>query len=230
MENKNSDTEHPRQLGYSSSRIILGDMESAGQAQQNIELQPSVVNNQASSVSHDDLFVGMTSKDIVHAKPKRLIGVYVFAALCFLQIPGFLFADSNQIVSIIGIIIVSIMGIGILTRQEIARKVVIALAVLSIMVMIFGFFSFQSGVNKLDSSKPMLTQEFAKIQDDPTVSAQNKQNAKNLQIALDTQWNDMHKNVLPRIYAITGAIILFQSVTVVYFMLPKVRDGFSKNT
>lgn len=229
MENQNNNSEPSQQLGYASSKVILGDLDATVQDTHNTEISPSSIVQPMKNSAPDDLFVGMTSKDIVHEKPKRLIGVYIFAGLCFLQIPGFLFSNDNQLVSIVGIIFVSIMGVGILTRKEPARKIVVVLAVLSIIFMLFGLFSFISSINKIDQSRPIVNQEFNKIQADPSSSAEKKQRIQDLQIALETDWNNMHKNVLPKIYITSGVIIFLQASTVLYFMLPKVRQEFRNN-
>lgn len=229
MENQNNN-ETPQQLGYVSSKAILGDLDATEQTPQPTVASPVLGAPQpTANNAPNDLFVGMTSKDIVHERPKRLIGIYVFIAIWVLQIPLMLFTRSIGISFLIQITISIVMIVGVLLRNEAVRKIIVGLAVLSVIVMAVGFVRFNAAVNKLNSSRPQVNAELNKIINDPSISSEKRQKVQDFQKTLEAEWDNMHNNLMPRVNAVAGISILVQASTVVYFMLPKVRRSFREN-
>lgn len=155
------------------------------------------------------------------AKTKFHIGIFVIAAVEIIIGLLAVFTSQNILGSIPGITAI-LIGVGILLRQELARKIVLVLISLSFVLTLsatIGFITIEQSTNA-KADRAMQAIETA-----PKTTAAQKENAQKLTTLINQDQASVHA-MYQRLYLTFGLQMLYWFILLVYLTRPSIKASF----
>lgn len=124
---------------------------------QTSNVQPQVINAQSTTqdtssglnYNHEDLFVGMSSKDTAN-KVKTPLGIYAFQVLLTLGIIMAVVFGSFDLKGIVYVAVLTVVLIGLFLRSDLARKFLLVVMALYILVIAMVLIGLVVNLNRID--------------------------------------------------------------------------------
>lgn len=161
------------------------------------------------------------SLDATPERPPMPKGVVILAVLTIV-VAVYAFFVASSALQDIGAIIDLLIGVGLLMRSAIARKIIVVVSVISVVVTIFAVISFGLLLGQADNKDAQVLQSLQSVQN-PTPSQQ--QSIATLKNSIETNQAKVHHESAG-FYLNSGIEVALQLALIVYLTRPKVKAAF----
>ncbi|MEI7674192.1 MAG: hypothetical protein WCI60_00435 [bacterium] len=187
---------------------------------------PSSVYPEPSTSSTSDYApIGLTGSQMHKQKVKVPIGIYLIAGYTLIGVViGFIDTSQNSTFYTIVMIIDLFLAIGLLMKLEIARKIILWLEAITL-ILIVGSFFLLIGLQQRSNTLKIKTNTVISNLDQNKLTSKQKQNLVKLQSSL-AEADKLAEKTLTLAYFKLGATAVGTIVIIVYLTRPKVKDAF----